>query len=99
MKKTLIIILSLFIISCSSMSKELQIKNIEKENNYIILNKIERKKLETYEINILKSEGLGYFCLSDENFKKVGNNDNKKDLYIYELEKRIDYYEKLIKKN
>lgn len=96
---TIIIFMIMILSSCKSLPPEIKILEEKEVLKIAILNKVKPYKLEYYKINILSYNDDYFFCLNDSNFKIVGNNDNKKDLYIIELENQLEYYKSVIKRH
>lgn len=94
MKNILIILLSLFLIACST-KKEIEIVYIEKKREIIqpkkpdqlILNKVE------FEKDFYLKDNIYYIILSDKNYKNLILNLELIKKYIKEQNNIIDYYE------
>ena len=92
-------ILTLFLSSCISTSEPIKIQTEEVKVKVVMLNNVKRLNLEVYEVDVVVHNNKGLICLDDTNFKIVGNNSDKKDLYITELEYQIKYYTDIIKRH
>ncbi len=92
-----IIVLTL-ITGCTSLPDVVEVKNELHIPKILLPNAPSVVKLEDYEIDVLTIDKKGFMCLDGKNFKIVGNNDDKKDLYIKELEDQLNYLREVVRK-
>jgi len=95
MKNIIIIILSLFLISCST-KKQVEIVYIEEKRNIIQPKKPNELILlpVDFEKEFYKKDNVFFLILSDENYKNLILNLELIKKYMREQNDIIDYYEK-----
>lgn len=98
MKYILIILTTFLLSSCTSLPEKIEVQNELHIPKIILPNAPVVTPLENYDIIAIELNKDGLMCLDGVNFKIVGNNDNKQEAYIIELENQLNYLREVIRK-